>query len=202
MPSPTDPHAGGVPDGPAPLPLDGREVVVAVCGGIAAYKSAYLVSRLVQVGAGVTVCMTENATRFIGALTFRALTGRAVHTDPWADEEAGDIRHLSLAERCDLVVLAPATANMLAKAANGIADDLVSALLLGAGCPVLAAPAMNPRMWKHAATQRNLAFLRETGVRFVGPSEGWLACRDEGPGRMSEPDEIFTDVVELLRPER
>ncbi|MGE3182390.1 MAG: flavoprotein, partial [Phycisphaerae bacterium] len=171
-----------------------------VCGGIAAYKTATLVSRLVQSGADVHVAMTQNAQRFIGALTFRALTGRQVFTDAWSAEGNTDIHHLSLSEKSDLIVVAPATANILAKLATGIADDLVSALLLGAACPILAAPAMNNRMWHHPATQRNLAFLRDVvGVRIAGPDEGWLACRATGPGRMVEPDALFAEVASYLQ---
>lgn len=189
-----------------PAPLRSYEVVVCVCGGIAAYKAAMLVSRLVQDGAGVTVAMTRNARRFIGELTFRALTGRPVYTTPWrspalpADGEYGAIPHLKLSETADLIVVAPATANTIAKLAGGLADDLVSDLLLGAACPLLMAPAMNTRMFQHPATQRNIAFLRDhAGITFVGPDEGWLACRDIGPGRMSEPEAILGEVAKQLR---
>lgn len=180
--------------------LRGHRIVVCICGGIAAYKTATLVSRLVQSGADVRVAMTENAQRFVGPLTFRALTGNEVYTDAWRSEGNSDIHHLSLSENAELMVVAPATANTLAKVANGIADELVSAMLLGASCPILAVPAMNNRMWEHPATQRNLTFLRdEAGVQFVGPDEGWLACRTNGPGRMSEPDAIFDAIATRLR---
>lgn len=179
--------------------LRGREAVVCVCGGIAAYKSAELVSRLVQSGCGVTVAMTQNAQRFVGPLTFQALTGRAVFTDPWALEDSGQIQHLALAQRASLVIVAPATANIIAKLSNGIADELVSALLLGAACPVLMAPGMNTRMWEHPATRRNVAFLRdEAGVLFVEPEPGWLACRDVGVGRMADPAAIMAAAERSL----
>lgn len=186
-------NAGGAAD------LAGYEAVVCVCGGIAAYKAAALVSALVQGGCGVTVAMTRNARRFIGPLTFRALTARPVFTSAWETAESADIQHLKLSETADLIIVAPATANVIGKLAAGVADDLVSALLLGAACPVLLAPAMNTRMWEHAAVQRNVAFLREAGVLMAGPDAGWLACRQVGAGRMSEPDSLFALVSEQLR---
>lgn len=179
-------------------PLSGCEVVVCVAGGIAAYKTAALVSKLVQDGCGVTVAMTRNARRFVGATTFRALTGRPVLTDLWRTPDPGAMAHLDPSETADLAVVAPATANIIGKLAGGIADDLVSTLLLGAVCPVLLAPAMNARMWQHPAVQRNVAFLREHGFLLVGPEEGWLACGMVGPGRMSEPEALLTAVRRQL----
>ncbi len=185
--------------GPAtPGPLAGYEVVVCVTGGIAAYKTAALVSSLVQDGCGVTVAMTRSAGRFVGPTTFRALTGRPVVASLWRATSSGDMAHLDPAANADLVVVAPATANIIGKLAGGIADDLVSTLLLGAGCPVLLAPAMNMRMWQHPAVERNVAFLREHGFLLVGPEEGWLACGDVGPGRMSEPDKLYGAMREQL----
>jgi phosphopantothenoylcysteine decarboxylase/phosphopantothenate--cysteine ligase len=160
---------------------------------------AALASWLVQRECGVTVAMTRAARRFVGELTFRALTGRPVYTSLWGERGDGEIRHLRLTEAADLVVVAPATANILGKLAGGIADDLVSSLLLGAACPVLLAPAMNARMWQHPAVQRNLRLLREDGIRTIGPDAGWQACRAIGPGRMSEPDAIAAVICELLR---
>lgn len=180
-------------------PLADYEVLVCVCGGIAAYKTAGLVSKLAQAGAGVTVAMTRSAKRFIGPTTFRALTGRPTLTSMWHGGDPGAMEHLRPSETADLIVVAPATANIIGKLAGGIADDLVSTLLLGADCPTLLAPAMNTRMWQHFAVQRNMAYLRDNGVALVGPDEGWLACRDRGPGRMSEPDAIFDAVQRLLR---
>lgn len=178
--------------------LRGREVLLCVSGGIAAYKSAYLVSRLVQAGCGVTVALTRAARRFITPLTFQALSGRPVYTSLWPDETSGDIRHLSLGQNADLIVVAPATANTIGKLAGGIADDLVSSILIGAACDVLLAPAMNTNMWAHAAVQRNVALLRDAGVGMIGPDEGWQACRAVGPGRMAEPDAILAEIVRRL----
>ena len=180
--------------------LDGREVLLCVTGGIAAYKSADLASKLVQAGAGVTVAMTEAATRFVGPLTFVSLTRRAVYTSLWQAGEHHDPQHLSLTEGADLMIVAPATANFLAKAANGIADDLVSTLALSAwgACPILVAPAMNTRMWEAPATRANVARLTEWGVRFVGPGEGYLACGTTGLGRMAEVPDILAAAKEML----
>ena len=203
MTSPTSPHAEGGPDRAASRPAGGRpwddcEVVVCVCGGIAAYKTATLVSELVQQGCGVTVTMTRNARRFVGPTTFGALTGRPVFTGMWRRSDSPDIHHLSLSEAADLILVAPATANILGKLAGGIADDLVSTLLLGADCPVLLAPAMNARMWQHPAVQRNVSWLRESGFAFVGPEEGWLACGTAGPGRMGELATLLEAVHQQL----
>lgn len=182
----------------ARTPLAGFDVLVCVCGGIAAYKTATLVSMLVQRGCGVTVAMTRAAGRFVGSVTFQALTGRKVYTSMWPDESAGEIQHLSLSQTANLVVVAPATANAIGKLAGGMADDLVSALLLGAACPVLLAPAMNAKMWQHPAVQRNVAFLRDNGFLMVGPNSGWQACREVGPGRMAEPDELLAAISARL----
>ena len=173
-------------------------MLVCVCGGIAAYKTAALVSALAQRGCVVTVAMTRNARRFVGPVTFEALSGHPVATSMWQRTE-GEVRHLALAESVELIVVAPATANILAKLAGGIADDLVSSLLLGAACPILLAPAMNARMWQHPATQRNVAWLRDNGFEFCGPEEGWQACRAVGVGRMSEPETILTAIKTRLR---
>ena len=179
--------------------LAGYEVLVCVTGGIAAYKTASLVSALVQRSVAVTVAMTENATKLIGPATFRALTGRAVHTDLWASEVSADIEHISLSDRADLVVVAPATANILAKIALGIADDLVSTTLLSVQGPVLLAPAMNVRMWSNPATQQNVSTLKARGHIFVGPESGWQACGKVGLGRMAEPQTILQAIEENLR---
>lgn len=165
-----------------------------VCGGIAAYKVATVVSTLVQEGCGVTVAMTRNARRFVAPLTFQALSGRAVITDPWAAAADGQQRHLTLGEGADLILVAPATANILGKLAAGIADDLVSTILIGAAAPVVLAPAMNTRMWQHPAVRRNVAFLREAGFELAGPDSGWLACRTVGEGRMVEAGALIDAV--------
>jgi phosphopantothenoylcysteine decarboxylase len=209
-PGRTDAGASGSPSrsepgaGPQAGGLTGYEVLVCVCGGIAAYKTAVLVSQLVQQDCGVTVAMTRAARRFVGPVSFQALTGRPVFTSLWNAGPQADIQHLRLSETADLLVDAPATANILGKLAGGIADDLVSTLLLGADCPVLMAPAMNARMWQHPAVQRNVAALREAGVLLVGPESGWQACRAVGPGRMSEPETLLAAIREQLlrRPAR
>lgn len=146
--------------------------------------------------------MSAAARKFITPLTFRALTARPVFTSLWQVENPADQQHLSLTEKSDLIIVAPATANIIAKAAAGIADDLVSTLLLSAASPVLMAPAMNARMWANAITRANVKRLRSAGVRMVGPGDGWLACRDVGPGRMSEPEEILAAADRLLRAKR
>jgi len=185
---------------PDPAPdLTGYEVLVAVCGGIAAYKVCEVVSDLVQSGAGVTVAMTRAARRFVGPLTFQALSGRPVLTSLWAAPDPGDVQHITRTEAADLLVVAPATANMIAKMALGLADDLVSTLLVSAASPVLVAPAMNNRMWAHPAVQRNVERLTEAGCTILGPAEGWLACRSIGPGRMVEARDLFERAVQLLR---
>lgn len=183
---------------PAAGPLAGYEVLLCVTGGIAAYKVAALASRLVQAGAGITVAMTRNARRFVGPTTFRGLTGRPVLTSMWRGDDPGAMEHLRPAERADLLVVAPATANILGKLAGGLADDLVCTLLLAADSPVLLAPAMNTRMWQHPAVQRNVAFLKEHGFTLIGPEPGRLACGDEGPGRMIEPETLYETIVRQL----
>ena len=181
--------------------LDGCEVLLCVSGGIACYKSAALASRLVQSGAGVTVAMTEAAARFVTPLTFQTLTGRQVYSSMWESAESFQARHIALTELADLMVIAPATANLMAKLAAGIADELVPALALSATgqCPILIAPAMNTRMWQAPATQANLARLTDWGVLVVGPGEGYLACGTRGVGRMAEPEEILNAAAEQLK---
>ncbi len=182
----------------APENLDKYELLICVTGGIAAYKVATVVSSLVQKKAAVTVAMTDSATRLIGPPTFRALTGRAVHTDLWAQEISADIEHISLTARADLVVVAPATANILAKMAAGIADDLVCTTLLAVEGPVLLAPAMNVRMWSNPATGHNVEILKRRGHILVGPESGWQACGHVGIGRMAEPQTIVRAIEEIL----
>lgn len=177
--------------------MNGREIILGVTGGIAAYKSAMLVSQLVQTGAGVSVVLTSTAREFIGPATFTALTGRPVL------EQTFDPRfplgsHIELAERGELLCVAPATANVLAKAAHGMADDLLSTLLLSFTGSVLMAPAMNCEMWEKPSVQRNVAQLRADGVHFVDPEEGWLSCRRKGVGRMAAPEKILAAIEGLL----
>lgn len=175
-----------------------RRVVLGVCGSIAAYKGADLCSKLVQAGHDVTAVMTDAATKLVGPLTFQALTGHRVATDPYTNDDGVYVEHIGLADRADLLLVAPATANFLAKAAHGIADDVLLSTLLAVRCPVLVAPAMNTRMWEHAATQRNLATCRDLGYEILEPGTGFLACRDVGAGRMAEPADIAVRVATLL----
>ena len=185
-------------DTSAPGELAGYEVLVCVCGGIAAYKVCDVVSKLVQRGAGVTVAMTDSAEKFVGPVTFQALTGRRVARSLWAPDEDHEVGHIGLSEAADLLLIAPATANIIGKIVGGIADDLVSTLITSAASPVVLAPTMNARMWANPIVQGNVARLAEMGYAFVGPEEGWLACRSVGPGRMSDPAGIVDVVVKML----
>ncbi|MCP4249434.1 MAG: hypothetical protein GY778_20520 [bacterium] len=187
------------PDPDPPDDLSGYEVVVGVCGGIAAYKVGQVVSTLIQRGASVTVAMTESATRFVGPTTFAALTGRPVITSLWTGPAAYDPQHVRLTEALDLLLLAPATYNMIGKLAGGIADDAVSTLAAAANSPVLLAPAMNTRMWENPVCRANVQKLTDLGYRLIDPGEGWLACRTIGPGRMAEAEEIVDVVTRQLR---
>ena len=184
-----------------PNELTGYEVVLCATGGIACYKAAEVVSKLVQAGAGVSVAMTEAAQKFIAPLTFQSLSGRQVFTSTWEASERYDPQHIGLTDRADLMIVAPATANIIGKLATGLADDLVSALAMTAlsVCPILLAPAMNTRMWENPIVQGNLRRLAEVGILTVGPGEGWLACRTIGKGRMAEPAEILAAAREILR---
>ena len=181
--------------------MQGRELVIGVSGGIAAYKTAGLVSSLVQAGAGVTVVLTESARQFVGPATFEALTGRRVPQGVFDPSASPLGAHIELAERADLLCIAPATANLLAKAAHGQADDLLSTLLLSFTGPILLAPAMNCEMWDKPAVQRNLALLREDGCHIVDPESGWLSCRKLGIGRMAGPERILAEIKTLLKRE-
>lgn len=178
--------------------VQGREIVVGVTGGIAAYKTAPLVSQLVQHGANVTVVMTAAAERFIAPATFAALTGRPVARALFDECQFPLGAHITLAERGELLVVAPASADFLAKAACGLADDLLSTLYLAFTRPVLVAPAMNTAMWEKPAVQRNITQLRSDGVQFVEPGSGWLSCRQTGAGRMAEPDAIRENIQKIL----
>ena len=162
-------------------------MLLCVCGGIAAYKTADLVRRLRDAGAHVQVAMTENAQRFVGAQTFQALSGQPVRTTLWDAQAEAAMGHIELARWAQCIVVAPATANTLAKLAHGFADDLVSTLCLASTAPLTVCPAMNHVMWRHPATQDNIATLRARGVQVVGPDDGPLAEGESGPGRMAEP---------------
>ena len=175
-------------------PFEQRHVLVVVTGGIAAYKTAYLVRRLREAEATVEVVLTSSAERFVGKATFEGLTGRPAGTSLWERP----LDHIELGRRADLAIVAPATADFLACLAIGRADSLASATLLAADCPVLLCPAMNDRMWKHPATQRNVNTLRESGLEMLGPERGELAEGEVGMGRMSEPAEILAVAGRLL----
>jgi len=183
-------------------PLNGARIVVCVAGGIAAYKAAQLVRLLDKAGAQVDVAMTARAQKFVGPMTFQALTRRPVFTDLFSLTEEATIGHIQLADQADLVVVAPATANALARLAAGQADDAVSAVVLATRAPVLLAPSMNVNMWSHPLTQANLVRLVEVArYRVVGPGDGFLACRWTGPGRLAEPTDIVEAAAHLLSPQ-
>ncbi|HRQ72436.1 MAG TPA: flavoprotein [Phycisphaerales bacterium] len=187
--------------------LRGKRIIVGVTGGIAAYKTAMLVSRVAQCGAEVTVAMTEAATRFVSPLTFQALSARPVYTSAWEHLESNDPQHISLASAADAAVVAPCTMDCMARLVAGLTDDVVTLILSAidrSRTPVLLAPAMNAVMWAQPSTQRNARQLVEDGYTLVGPGEGWQACRTVGVGRMSEPEEILAALVRALaaRPDR
>ena len=175
-----------------------HEVVLGVTGGIAAYKSAAIVSRLRKSGIQVHVIMTENATRFVAPLTFETLSNHPVVTDTFARPETWEVEHIALAKRAEVFVIAPATANIIAKLAHGLADDMLSTTALATKAPLLIAPAMNTGMWTAEATQKNVQLLRDRGVQFIGPEGGFLACGDTGAGRMSEPEAIADAILAML----
>jgi phosphopantothenoylcysteine decarboxylase/phosphopantothenate--cysteine ligase len=175
--------------------LTGREIIVGVCGGIAAYKVADVVSKLVQLGAGVTVVMTDAALKFVTPLTFEALCGRQVLSNTWQQIDPGDTQHIKLTERADLMLVAPATTNTIAKVACGLTDDLLSLLICASACPVVFAPSMNDRMWANPIAQENVAKLQKHGYTFLGPEAGWLACRNVGAGRLADTQSIVEEVV-------
>jgi phosphopantothenoylcysteine decarboxylase/phosphopantothenate--cysteine ligase len=176
-------------------------IALGVTGGIGAYKAVEVVRGLQKRGHEVVAVMTASATRFVGPLTFEAITRRRVITDQFESGANADIEHIALASTIDLLVIAPATANILAKLANGIADDFLSTLYIATQAPVLVAPAMNTQMFAHEAVRRNLDALAARGVRFVEPGEGYLACGWIGKGRLAEPDEIVAAAQAVLRPE-
>ena len=183
-------------------PLKGARIVVGVTGGIAAYKAAELVRLFDKAGAHVDVAMTARAQKFVGPMTFQALTRRPVFTDLFSLTEEATIGHIQLADQADLVVIAPATASSLARLAAGQADDAVTAIVLATRAPVLLAPSMNVNMWSHPLTQANVARLVEIArYRVVGPGDGFLACRWTGPGRLAEPADIAEAAAHVLAPQ-
>lgn len=178
--------------------LAGKRVLLVVAGGIAAYKSLDLIRRLRERGATVRAVLTEAGARFVTPLSVQALTEDTVYRDLWSLTDESEMGHIRLSREADLLVVAPATANLLARMAAGMADDLAATVLLATDKPVLVAPAMNVRMWQHAATRANMALLESRGVRRIGPNEGVMACNEYGPGRMAEPMEIVDAIAEIF----
>ncbi len=182
----------------APSPLAGKTIVLGVSGSIAAYKAADLASKLTQLGAIVRPILTEGAKKFIAPLTFQAVTHQPVAHDLWSEEDPATVAHVNLADSADLLLVAPATANVLAQFAHGLAPDFLSALYLVNRAPVLLAPAMNGKMWLHAATQANVATLRARGHVFIGPEAGMQACGYEGVGRLWPVEGIIAEAGRLV----
>src|SRR6185437_11016086 len=177
--------------------MQGKRIVLGVTGGIAAYKAADLVRRLVERGAEVQVVMTAGARQFVTPVTFQALSGRAVRSDLWDPAAEAAMGHIELARWAQLVLVAPASADFLARLAHGLADDLLSTLCLATAAPLALVPAMNQQMWSHPATQANVGLLGQRGVRLLGPAIGEQACGEHGPGRMLEPLDILERVAPL-----
>lgn len=178
--------------------LEGKKILLGVTGGIAAYKALELISLLKKSGAEVKVIMTKAACEFVTPLSFQTLSQNMVATDMFEEPKAWEVRHISLAKWADIVVVAPATANIIGKMANGIADDMLSTVLMACKAPIMVAPAMNTAMYENPVTQRNIKTLKELGMKFVEPSEGMLACGDEGKGRLASPELIYNKIVETL----
>jgi phosphopantothenoylcysteine decarboxylase/phosphopantothenate--cysteine ligase len=181
--------------------LVNKKIVLGISGGIAAYKSAELARALIQEGAEVQVVMTEAAQQFITPITMQALTGKAVFTNQWDDRIANNMAHIELSRQADAILIAPASADLIAKLSLGLADDLLSSLCLARDCPLLVAPAMNLQMWAHPATQRSVARLNSDGITILGPSSGDQACGEVGIGRMLEPSEICEQLIAFFQPQ-
>lgn len=182
------------------MELTGKRIALGVTGGIAAYKAAELVRLLIKQGASVQVAMTEAATEFVTPTTFQALSGKPVFVDQWDKSVANSMAHINFTREADVLLIAPATANFLAKVAHGFADDLLSTLTLARNCPLLVAPAMNLQMWGNPATQRNIATLRHDGIAILGPACGEQACGEIGEGRMLETEDIVAEVIAFFQP--
>ena len=182
------------------MELNAKRIILGVTGGIAAYKSAELVRLLGKQGAVVQVAMTEGATHFVTPTTFQALSGQPVYTDQWDARMPNAMAHIDLSRQADLILIAPATADFMARAAQGMADDLLATMVLARDCPLLLAPAMNRQMWENPATQRNVAQLLFDGVQILGPANGEQACGEIGAGRMLEPEEILEEVIAFFTP--
>lgn len=182
------------------MELQGKRIVLGVTGGIAAYKAAELVRLLGKQGADVQVAMTAGATHFVTTTTFQALSGKPVFADQWDERMPNAMAHIDLSRQADLILIAPASADFLARIANGLADDLLATMVLARTCPLLVAPAMNLQMWENPATRRNVARLAEDGVKIIGPASGEQACGEVGAGRMLEPEEIVEEVLAFFVP--
>ena len=181
--------------------LVNKKIVLGISGGIAAYKSAELARALIQEGAEVQVIMTEAAQQFITPITMQALTGKLVFTNQWDDRIANNMAHIELSRQADAILIAPASADLIAKLSLGLADDLLSTLCLARDCPLLIAPAMNLQMWAHPATQRSITRLNSDGITILGPSSGDQACGEVGIGRMLEPSEICEQLIAFFQPQ-
>jgi len=181
--------------------LVNKKIVLGISGGIAAYKSAELARALIQEGAQVQVVMTEAAQQFITPITMQALTGKLVFTNQWDDRIANNMAHIELSRQADVILIAPASADLIAKLSLGLADDLLSTLCLARDCPLLIAPAMNLQMWAHPATQRSITRLNSDGITILGPSSGDQACGEVGIGRMLEPSEICEQLIAFFQPQ-
>ena len=182
------------------IELKGRKLVLGVTGGVAAYKAAELVRLLGKAGADVHVVLTEGGARFVTAVTFQALSGNPVWTDLWDPRMGNNMAHIDLTRDADAILIAPATADVMAKLVHGLADDLLTTLCLARDCPLLVAPAMNRQMWEHPATRRNVARLVADGVTLLGPAAGEQACGEVGLGRMLEPEELCEAVIGFFQP--
>ncbi len=181
--------------------MKGKNVLLCVSGGIAVYKAVALVSKLTQAGANVKVIMTDSAKKFVTPLTFQVMSKNDVYFDTFDEKESSVIAHIDLADWADLIIIAPATANVIGKLANGIADDMLTTTYFAATCPVWVAPAMNVHMYDHPAVKRNISRLSEDGCSFIEPSEGYLACGYVGKGRLEEPEKITQLVIEYFESE-
>jgi phosphopantothenoylcysteine decarboxylase/phosphopantothenate--cysteine ligase len=182
------------------MELSGKRIVLGVTGGIAAYKAAELVRLFGKQGAEVQVAMTEGATHFVTATTFQALSGRPVYLDQWDARMPNAMAHIDLSRSADLILVAPASADFLARVVHGLADDLLATMVLARDCPLLVAPAMNRQMWENPATQRNVAQLQADGVQILGPASGEQACGEVGAGRMLEAEEIVEEAIAFFAP--
>lgn len=179
--------------------LEGKKILLCVTGGVAVYKACTLVSKLSQLGATVRVVMTESSRKFVTPLTFQALSRQPVYVDTFEENDPQIITHIDVADWADVVLVAPATANLIGKAANGIADDIVSTMLLATTAPVVIAPAMNVHMYEHQAVVRNIETLKNMGYHFLEPGEGYLACGYIGKGRLMEPEAIIENLQSFFK---